>query len=561
MTVARELVTLLRYEIDDSKLREFERRRPRGAGAAPGNVPGLPAPRVIDSTSTALGRLGGIVRGLFAAISVISAARIADEWAGVQGRVSIVTDGLAEQNKALEGIYNLAQSTRQEYTAAAGLFQAVQRNAKELALGLDQSLKLTEVIGTAMTIGGGSAASQSAALMQLGQAFGTGTLRGEELNSVMEQAPRLAQAIAESFNVPVGQLKKLAEAGKLTSKELAAGLLKQSEKLREEFERMPMTFSGAWVTLSNAMGRQIDKLNRSSGAARIFYNVTSKVVDNLDKIIEYIAWIGAAAGLTKLAYMARSMSAAGGFLAATMARFGGARAFGVLVGTFVRMLAVATAIYYVFDDISVWFRGGDSMLGRLIGGMHQWQWLVDAVKNGLTFIKDLLGGSLESLESWVSKWGLIGVVVAGIVAAIGGIPALIATITIAWANVFTYVRDNWKSLIDDTIYHIGRLGSSIKNLLPGWLTSGASSIGGFFSRPGDGGAASTPIVGPGGAAFGITPSMMNRRPGAPQSVTNAPNITVNATSSEPAAVAAATARGVERGMSASSMVPQVEAAR
>lgn len=556
MTIARELVTLLRYEIDESNLNKFNRMRP-GGGRAPNNVPGLPTPGVIDSTSTGLGRLGLMLRGLVAGISIISAARIADEWAGVEGRVGLVTDGIEEQKDALDGLYAAAQRSRQSYTGLASVFQGIARNKTELGLTTEQALKLSETVGTAMTIGGGSASSQQAALMQLSQALGTGTLRGEELNSIMEQAPRLAQAIAKAFDVPVGKLKELGEKGKLSSKILAEGLLKQSATLRDEFERMPMTFSGAWVTLSNAMGRQIDKLNRNTGAARAFYRVTSLIVDNLDTIIKYLLWIGSAAILTKLAYASRAIAASGGLLNRALAAFGGARAFGVLLGTFARMLAVATAIYYVFDDIGVWFRGGDSLLGDVLGPMTDWKWLVDAVKNGLTFIKDALGGSAQTLTEFVSKWGLVAVIIGGVIAAIGTIPALVLTIILAWASVFNYVKKNWDSLIADTIYNIERLGNALKNLVPQGLRNFFSS-----SAPGSGGFASTPVIGPGGAAFGITPAMMNRAPAGAGggTTTNAPQVTVYATTPQPAAVAEAARRGTERGMS-SAMVPNVEASR
>lgn len=548
MTIARELVTLLRYEIDESNLNKFNRTRP--GGRAPNNVPGMPTPATIDATSNGLGRLGTVLRGLVAGFSIISATRIADEWAGVQGRVGLVTNGIEEQTEALTGLYELAQRTRQAYGATAQVFQGIARNGKELGLELEQQLKLTETIGTAMTIGGGSAQSQEAALMQLSQALGTGTLRGEELNSIMEQAPRLAQAIAKAFDVPVGKLKELGQAGKLSSKILAQGLLKQSETLREEFERMPMTFAGAWVTLSNALGRQIDKLNRNTGAARVFYKITSLVVDNLETIIKYIAFIGSAVALTKLAQASRAIAASGGLLNRVLARFGGANAFGVLLGTFIRMLAVVTALYYVFDDIGVWFRGGDSLLGDILGPMKEWQWLIDGVKSGLTFIKDTLGGSATGLQEWLSKWGLIAVIVGGIVAAIGLIPTLVTAGIVAFAALFNYLRKNWAAV-------------------PDWVKKAATIVGSVASGP-IGALGGVPLlesirgpsapITPGGAAFGVTPSMLPNRGGGTTMITQAPQVTVNATTSQPAAVAEASRRGVERGM-VSAMVPNVEVAR
>lgn len=574
-TIARELVTLLRYEIDDSALRKFERVRPNG-GRAPANVPGMPTPERINQTTGALGRLGGVVRGLIAGFSILSAARIADEWAGVEGRVGLVTDGVDEQKRALDGLFEVAQRTGQSYAGIAGVFQGIARNGKELGLTTDQAVKLSETIGTAMTIGGGSAQSQQAALTQLSQALGTGTLRGEELNSIMEQAPRLAQAIAESFGVSVGQLKKLGEQGKLTSKTLAAGLLNQSEKLSAEFARMPATFGRSMTILSNKIGQTVYKLSKASGAAEKFHRVTTLIVDNFETILKYVAWIGAASGLTKLAYAARSIAASGGLLASVLARFGGARAFGALVGTFLRMLAVATAVYYVFDDIATWFKGGDALLSDVIGPMADWKWLADGVAAGLRLIKDLLGGTAESLTQWVSKWGLLGVIVGGFVALVGLIPALVIAAGLAIVYGIGVVRQNWdqalgemRALWDGLVAGIMgawdailakaraiwvQIGQIIASAVPDWARNGFSAVsnavGGAVNNMG------------GGAAFGITPAALPNRAGVGGNtvVTNAPNVTVNATSSDPAAVADAAARGTTRGMG-SALVPNVEVSR
>lgn len=551
MTVARELVTLLRYEIDDRNLKEYEKRRPGT------NVPGMPTPAVIERTNNGISRLGLLMRGLLAGVSAVSLARMADEWSAIRGRVSLVVDGINEQTRALTSLYDIAQRTRQAYTGTAQLFQAVQRNAKELELDLDQTLKLTETIGNAMTIGGGSAQAQEAALVQLGQALGTGTLRGEELNSIMEQAPRLAQAIAEAFGVSVGKLKELGGAGKLTSKQLAAGLLKQAEKLSAEFERMPLTFSGSWVKITNALGRQVDKLNQNTKAAQLFYKATSLIVDNLEEILVLAAKLGLAYLFTRLSISMRALAAAGGVLAKAMAwvASGGARKFGFLLGTFIRMLAVVTALEYVFDDIRVWLSGGDSLLGSIIGQTSEWAWLVDIVKSGLTFIKDAMGQGGKTLGEWLSSWGLLGVIILGVVAAIGAIPALITAGIIAWASVFNFVRTNWDQIVLDFKTKIAQIGEWLTNLVP-------SGVRNFFGRfgAGSGGVPSTPFVGPGGAAFGITPSSMNSRPaaGVTQVVTNSPNVTVHATSSDPAAVADAAARGTVRGMG-SAALPMVEA--
>lgn len=564
MTIARELVTLIRYEVDASGLNKLPRT------VSPG------IDKVTESAnrgSSAVSRFGTIIRGALAGFGIMALTRMADEWAGVEGRVSLVTNGIEEQKRALAGLYDIAQSTGQAYTATAGLFQSVQRNAKELKLTLNDSLALTDTIGRALTIGGGSQASQHAALVQLGQALGSGTLRGEELNSVMEQAPRLAQAIAEAFNVPIGKLKDLGKAGKLTSKELAAGLLRQSRKLHDEFDRMPLTFSRAFTRLSNSLGQQIDKLNKSSGAARIFYRVTSLIVDNLAVIIKYLAYIGAAAALTKLTRAAAAAGGAVGAIRAAITRMGGGYAVGALIGTFLRMLAVVTAIYYVFDDIGVWFKGGESLIGDVLGPMSDWKWLADAVVTALTWIKNLLGGTAQTLSTWLSKWGLIAVVVGGIVAAIGLIPTIIVGLIIAFAGFFNYLRKNWAAITS----WAASAGTSIADSFrQAWedIKRSAAQVWGDISRiisdaipdfVKKGFAIQADAVGAGlgnlrSAAewAGVIPTRPGTAPAGP--VTQTANVTVNAQTNTPAAVADAARRGTQDALGAAAL-PMVEVSR
>lgn len=563
MTVARELVTLLRYETDLSGVRDVTGKLVPGLDKIPGTV---------DRGNRALDRMRGLLRGVIAAFGVHALTSMADEWAGVEGRVGLVTKGIDEQKFALNSLFDIAQATGQKYEATASLFQSVQRNAKELGLQLSDSLKLSDTIGRALTIGGGAAASQHAALVQLGQALGSGTLRGEELNSVMEQAPRLAQAIAEAFNVPVGKLKDLGKAGKLSSKELAKGLLKQADKLAREFDSLPMTFSRSLTMLSNKLGQQVDRFNKWSGAARIFYKITSGIIDNFETILKYVGFIGAAAGLTKLIRAARVAGGLFGILSARMAAVGGARAFGVLIGQFIRALAIVTAIYYVFDDIAVWFKGGDSLIGTVLGPMSDWKWLADAVVTALTFIKNLLGGAAQSLGEWVGKWGLIAVIVGGIVAAIGLIPTIIVALVIAFAALFNYLRKNW----DEVKATVAGVGTAISNSInQAWDDIKNRAIEVFsqikqiisdaipdFVKKGF--AWQGQIIGEGlgnvrslAESVGVLPMRPGAVPANASSVQTA-NVNVYAQTNTPAAVADAARRGTQEGMGAA-LVPMVEA--
>lgn len=567
MTIARELVTVLRYEIDDANLRKYQNTKAPGSGAD-----WQQAPRNIDGVTNAFRRLKGMLAGLAAGFTVSKLVGISDEWSTVRSRVGLVTEGVDEQKEALDGLFDIAQKTGQGYAAAGQVFQSTQRNAKDLGLTLQDNLTLTEAIGTAMTIGGGSQASQEAALVQLGQALGSGTLRGEELNSILEQAPRLAQAIAESFDVSVGKLKDMGKAGDLSSKALAKGLIKQLPKLRKEMERVAPTFAISLTRLQNSAGQLVDKWSRALGLAERFARVTGWVARNLERILGVVALIGSTWALQKVVALLGAAVRASGLLSSQVARLAAARAFGVLLGALARWLAIGTAIYYVFDDIFVWFQGGQSVIGRILGPTADWLWVVEAVRDAFAGIVTFGQQVGAIFPGWADKLAVAGVILAGIVLAIGAIPTLIIAVLLAWGSVFNFVHKNWDWIVADFREKIDAIGgwfsgmwdgvvayakgawAKIKSLasdaVPDWIKSGASFIGGAINS--------------GRQALGTTSGVPLRAAalgGGTSTVTQAPQITINAPNSNPATIAAAASSGVREGLSASAMVPQVEVAR
>lgn len=204
---------------------------------------------------------------LGAAFSVRSLAAAADEAAELNARLKLATKTTEEFNKAQRGTFDIAQRTRTSWKATGELYARVERSTRDLALNQATILQLTESINQAAQISGGGQGAE-AALFQLSQGLASGQLRGEELNSVLEQTPRLAQAIADGMEVPVGKLRELAAEGKVTSQELLRAILKQSETLQKEFDQLPTTISGAMTKIRNAFTKMVSDADNASGASR-----------------------------------------------------------------------------------------------------------------------------------------------------------------------------------------------------------------------------------------------------------------------------------------------------
>lgn len=159
-------------------------------------------------------------------------------------------------------------NTGQSLGTVAELYNKLAMSQAQTGISGRKLLQLTDTINKAMVIGGGSAESQAAALVQLSQAFASGTLRGEELNSVLEQAPGLAQTLAKGLGVTVGQLRALAANGKLTSEAVANAILKQSADVNAQFGKMDKTIGQSATSLKNKVMSYVGALNESSGATR-----------------------------------------------------------------------------------------------------------------------------------------------------------------------------------------------------------------------------------------------------------------------------------------------------
>lgn len=208
--------------------------------------------RAVDQLSRLGGLASSVVAGAGFSLGLAEAVRFSDVWRESENRIKLVTTGLEETRKAQESVFAVAQATRSEFASTAGLYAAIGRNARDLGLSQQGLAQLTETINQSVKISGAGAESAGAALVQLGQGLASGVLRGEELNSIMEQTPRLAQAIAEGMGKTIGDLKRLGEAGELTAEKVLRALLSQADQVRQEFERTSATVGQSLVAVQNA---------------------------------------------------------------------------------------------------------------------------------------------------------------------------------------------------------------------------------------------------------------------------------------------------------------------
>lgn len=244
------------------------------------------ADQVRGDIAGAVSELKLLVGGLGLAGIVTGLVRMADTATRLQGQLRLVTKSNDELNRAQAETFKIAQRTRQGLEATVGLYARIARTGRT---NQQQTLELTESINQAVALSFTTAQAAEQALFQLGQGLGSGTLRGEELNSVLEQTPRLAQAIAEGL-VELGKIKDpaglraYANKNGIAAADVVAAVRTQRAQLEGEFAKLSPTVADAFTALKNAALKFVGEQNQATGASRDLADAILSIANNLNTI-------------------------------------------------------------------------------------------------------------------------------------------------------------------------------------------------------------------------------------------------------------------------------------
>lgn len=221
-----------------------------------------------------------------AAFGVHQLIEYADEWTNLSNRLRIVTRDQIDFAIAQNDVLRIARDTRQPLDATAELYQRIANNASHLGLSIKQVGPLVTTISKAVALSGVSADTARMGLVQLGQAFAAGQLRGQDLNSVLEELPGVADAIARGMGKSSAQLKSMAEEGKLTVGNLVEALTRAAGGTDTLFEKMQATVGQTMTRLQTEIVKYIGESDQATGAsARLAQGITY-VAEHLDGIVK-----------------------------------------------------------------------------------------------------------------------------------------------------------------------------------------------------------------------------------------------------------------------------------
>ncbi len=245
-----------------------EDKTKRAVASAKGGLAGL---------TSSLGLVGVAIGGLGLGMLAKDLASAADSMTLMNAKLNLVSG-------SFEDVAAIAKETRQGLEPTVELYTRMARATEEMGLSQDRLLKITESLSKANIVSGASQAEAGAALLQLSQGMASGVLRGQELNSVMEQTPRIARMIAEGMGVTIGQLRQLGMAGEITTEKLINALEKAGATVDAEFAQMPQTIAQAFTGLSNSTTIAIGELNEMAGAANMVTTAINGIATAMDGV-------------------------------------------------------------------------------------------------------------------------------------------------------------------------------------------------------------------------------------------------------------------------------------
>lgn len=427
-----------------------------------------------DALDDMVGKAKNLAATIGASVGLKKLIELSDQMTSTTARLNFIVDD-GGSVKALEAkIMASAQRSRAAYLDTASAIASMGANAGAAFTSNDELIAFMEQVNKQFVIGGASAQGQAAAMLQLTQAMAAGALRGEELNSILENAPGIARAIEQYMGIAEGSIKQYAQEGQVTAEVVKNALFSVADETNAKFESMHMTWAQIWTNMQNRALQTLDpvlnKLNKlanseqfstvvdgalnalatimalASGILDVFVNIGSAVVDNWS-VIEPIAW-GLVAALVAYNAVALITQAINGAVALITQAIKGAVALSAGVKAAAEMMSTGAT----FAATAAQYGLNAALLARPI------TWIVVGVI--------ALVAGIIALCNWIAK--TTGVAATGFGVITGGINVAIQAVWNAMLVVANVAIGIWNAL-GACCSNIGTAFHNVISNVQGWF--------------------------------------------------------------------------------------------
>lgn len=372
---------------------------------------------------------------LSTALGVSELRKFADEWTAARSKIAAAGEEMENVGKRQSDLTDMANRSRSSIGAVVDLYTGLTRSTKEMGASQAQVLRVTENISKAFATSGASTDEVKGATLQLNQALASGALRGDELNSVMEQAPSLARLIAKEFGVTIGELKKLGEDGKLSADRVFKAILNGTAQIEAEFAKTTPTIAQSWQILTNSLTRYVGEKDEAIGASKAISGAITGLAENIDLVAPAAATLAAG-----LAAAFAGGPIIGGIVGATTALVGFSDKIHPIPGELASLADYAGVAWSLIKD-----KGGEA-------ATYLQQRFAEAVDHISAALQSLNGSGMGDLLAAV-KTLANGIIAAFDIAA--------STIKISFTSIGPIVAETMANAVNHTIADIEAMANKV----------------------------------------------------------------------------------------------------
>ncbi|HGN0719282.1 TPA: tape measure protein [Proteus mirabilis] len=250
----------------------------------------------VNNTERSMLSLSKVAASLAGYLSASMVASYSEAWTELNNKLSNSVRASESLVDVTQRVFDISQATRSSLDATATLYARLERGTREYNTSAEDLAKLTSIINQGFIVSGATAQEAENAIIQLSQGIASGVLRGEEFNSVAEQGSRLMVALADSMGVGIGQLRKIAAEGKLTTDVVVKGLLSQGDAIGKEFAKTTRTMSQAFQEAGNNLTKFLGENTTIKSTISAFSDAVITVSKNLDELSSVLTVIAAVVG-------------------------------------------------------------------------------------------------------------------------------------------------------------------------------------------------------------------------------------------------------------------------
>ncbi|MCA1971327.1 MAG: tape measure protein, partial [Caenispirillum sp.] len=242
-------------------------------------------PAQFAALSLAMGPIGIVIVAIHQMVQAVRDFVLAgDKMVQVIGRLNAATGSMRAAVAVYDDLYRIARQTGTSVEDSAGQFVRFSIAARQIGATRDEVVQLVETVQKFGIVSGASTQEAAAGATQLGQALASGRLQGDELRSILENMPLLAEALAKQLGVSIGQLREMGAAGELTADKVFGALLRAADDANEAFDKLPLTVERAAGRMWTAFGRFNAQIDEGLGLSRSLAEVLDAIADKLDSV-------------------------------------------------------------------------------------------------------------------------------------------------------------------------------------------------------------------------------------------------------------------------------------